>query len=228
MKVMRVATTQAQDPLAILEQRLRVEAENFKSNELEKPVTEGREYSFTFDQAQSIQGQWETFQQQLDLDYEQDADALERRNDREHRLFNEYQNKLETGIRYEERLEFAQQDKQYEWTKNVEGEWERHKEAQEWESNRRQELRDQFYKQERTDFVREQSERHLQRLETLNERNSENVQQLESAYEQAIEQHRESAPAQLKRADTELVNALEMLEIERAKVREAENENERD
>ena len=90
-------------------------------------------------------------------------------------------------------------------------EWTRHKQAQEYEAKRRQEVRSVYYTSAMQEFVEEQKVRHEDRCQMVNDVAAENAANLEQAYEQH-------------RAPEELQNKLEeaRAQIEQLRRRQAE------
>jgi hypothetical protein len=145
-----------------------------------------RQYDFRFNAAAANEDELRQWQQTVDMDLEQDLDQLDRRNDREEKGFLRHIAKLDETIRIEEREEFERQDELYAHLKENGLEWSKHKQAQEFEAQRRQELRGIYYIGAIHDFVRTQSERHEERLRAVQAQNEENVRLLDETFDRAV------------------------------------------
>jgi hypothetical protein len=145
-----------------------------------------REYDFRFSPAAANEDELHEWQQRVDMDLEHDLDQLDRRSDREEKGFLRHIAKLDETIRDEERKEFERQDDLYAHLKGEPSEWAKHKQAQEFEAQRRQELRGIYYIGAIHDFVQAQTERHEERLQAVHAQNDNNVRRLDEAFDRAV------------------------------------------
>ncbi len=166
-------------------ERLRREVDHYVQALPTRPEDEvpEREYDFKFNVREPLESQLRDWQQTVDIDFSHDERQLNRRNDQETKQFERYIAKLDETIRSEEIKEFERQDEvDYAHLKSDPDQWNGHKQAQEFEAGRREELRSIFYTNVVQAFNEQQRDRHQDRLDVLNERNGENVLKLNEAY----------------------------------------------
>jgi len=154
-----------------------------------------REYDFRFTAAASLEDELRGYQQTLDTDLDHDVDQLERRNDREEKGFLRHIAKLDETIRDEEREEFKRQDQQYAHLKRDPDDWNLHKEAQEYEARRREQVRGVYYMTAVQDFIHDHGNQHENRLDAIHAQNDANVEKLNEAYERHVAQLEQAAQA---------------------------------